>query len=385
MIKGSKRPELSKTLLPILTLFQSVFHHWHKCAWETVLSLVYAIATSGSVKETELSLHMRVGRSFWAKNKRIKRFLKTFRFNERQFWNDFSRLIYTRHWYGNKKVFVALDWTFEGDWAVLVALQCIEGRGIPIAVRAYPRGKTEELWADLETELIESVHDALPETLSIFWMMDRGYGNSRILQQVHSYPNAEYVIRIKDETHMSYGTYSNEIRFLGASLSKPTIWKDALIWKENPIKTNVVFIPKVVNGKEDWVLVTSCVDAEEAASLYSMRWSVECQFKDVKYELDFQHPRWSTVRSVERLYVLMAMVLEWSISVGLAHRDQIPLRQPREWEKQQRMVLNRKKVQLFSLVRLGLALIRREGTAIPFNQPCGKCFCLSHKFKEKVY
>ena len=131
MRKGSKRPEISKQLQPILSLFQSVFHHWHKCAWETVLSLIFAIVTSGSVKETELSLHMMTGGTFWAKNKRVKRFLKTFRFNERQFWHDFSRLVYNRHWYDNATVYIALDWTFEGDWAVLVALQVIEGRGIP--------------------------------------------------------------------------------------------------------------------------------------------------------------------------------------------------------------------------------------------------------------
>lgn len=384
MKKDSKRKPIPEILFPILEIFSPIMYHWHTSAWETVVSLVYSAIMGASIKETQLACHMPVGTDFWAKDKRVKRFLKTFKFEERQFWGDFNSFIYNRHHRNCKKICIALDWTFEGNWCVLVAVQVIEGRGIPVAVRAYPidKDRREEDWASLEKELIKEVRDSLSLKITIIWLMDRGYGNERILSYLQNARQTQYVVRIKKGTYAKHkGSMSSTPLYEWIGLCKSrTLWKNILLNLSCTVKTNIVFVPRIeINGKltdEPWYLATNMVDAELVQLLYAARWSVECQFKDVKQDLNFKHPKWGDIRSIERLYVLLALVLEWSTSVGIVHHKEIPTRKPRDCEKYQRIAYCRGHILLVSYFRHGCVKIRIMGTSVLYNPP-GEDYCAS--------
>ncbi len=185
-----------------------------------------------------------------------------------------------------KEIVVALDWTdFEKDDHSTLAAYLItsHGRATPLVWRTVKKSALKDRRNEYEYELIERLHDALPEDVRITLLADRGFGDQKLYAHL-GVLGWDYVIRFRGliGVENKEGESKSADEWLPAT-GRATKIAPALVTADRFEVPGVVVV-RAKGMKETWCLATTLADrpASEIVKLYSKRFTIEETFRDQK-------------------------------------------------------------------------------------------------------
>jgi hypothetical protein len=185
-----------------------------------------------------------------------------------------------------KAIVVALDWThFDADGHATIALNLAtsHGRATPLVWKTVEASKLKDRQAEYEHEVIERLHDALPDDVDITLLADRGFGDQKLYEYLDGL-GWRYAIRFREcimVTTADGTTLPARERVPATGHAK--MLKDVRVTNDKaPVPAVVVKHQKGM--KEAWCIATNRVDlgAGGVVDLYSRRFTIEETFRDLK-------------------------------------------------------------------------------------------------------
>lgn len=249
MGKNSTRQKMSPILLRLQQRFEPVLRIWHACAQETVLALVLAIIISATLKQTTLAAHLCCGSNLNARLRRMQRYIANFVFKPADFWPLWSQWVCLRYLVKNESARIAFDWTKEGRGSILCAMLVLGGRGIPLMTRSMGYEPADAVASRIEDEMALAVRKAVPPSIHIIWLMDRGFGNCRMVSTVQSRSNCDYVIRIRGNIYAESPTQRELLRNWAPRARKLQFHRAVTFGKSNLHGQSGHHSPTVQEGK----------------------------------------------------------------------------------------------------------------------------------------
>ena len=181
---------------------------------------------------------------------------------------------------------VAMDWTdFDADEQTTIVLSLIttHGRATPLMWKTVSKKGLKTRRNGYEDELLEQLRAAIPETVSVTILADRGFGDQKLYEYLRTL-NFDFVIRFRGNVLVTSATGKSQkaeewLRSDGRlqTLSQATVTTD---------ETTVarVVIVRAAGMKEAWYLASSREDLSgaEIKQLYGRRFTIEETFRDTK-------------------------------------------------------------------------------------------------------
>jgi hypothetical protein len=208
---------------------------------------------------------------------------------------------------------VALDWTEIAGHHTLMAAAVIRGRCVPLLWGSYDTATFHRSQNALEEALLLLLRDAVPRTIQIILVADRGFGRTEFGRFCQAH-DLHYAVRTRPDV------WVRSERFRGKLLDYPVKkgmcrrLRDVEFRKENPVKQHVVIrwkkgLPK--DRDEPWFLMTDLDRLPlELTDLYAARTRVEEFFRDAKSRRtgwSLRNCRLSRPERVDRLLLVLAL------------------------------------------------------------------------------
>ena len=184
-----------------------------------------------------------------------------------------------------EEVVVALDWTeFDGDDHATLAAYVVtrHGRATPLAWTTVKKSTLAGQRNEHEYTLIERLQQAIPESVGVTLLADRGFGDQKLYALLESY-GWDYVIRFRGSILVEHrGQRLAAEQWLPPS-GRATMLRDVRVTRERAPVPAVV-VARSPRMKEAWYLATSQSKrrAAEIVKLYGKRFTIEETFRDQK-------------------------------------------------------------------------------------------------------
>jgi hypothetical protein len=180
---------------------------------------------------------------------------------------------------------VALDWTeFDADDQVTIAMYLVtsHGRATPLLWKTVRKSELKNRRSEYETEVIERLHEILPETVNVTLLADRGFADQKLFAYLDVL-GWSYAIRFRQIIHVTHHDRTLPAREWVPIGGQAKMLRDVLITADKTSIPAVVF--KHQKGmKEAWCIATNRVDLGAAGviKLYARRFTIEETFRDIK-------------------------------------------------------------------------------------------------------
>lgn len=225
---------------------------------------------------------------------------------------------WARHVVGDlQRVVVAIDWTdFDDDDQMVVALSAIgeKGRATPLVWETVDKAKLAKKRNALETLVVERLHAALPESVEVILLGDRGFGDVERYAQLQNL-GWFFVIRFRGVIKMAEtedGPLAAAKRFVPSNGRAKLIRAPFLTGKRAAVGGVVAVRKKGM--KDAWLLAVRLPDdmmkAATISNLYAKRFRIEETFRDLKdprFGVGFSTVRVTTPLRRNRFLLLQAM------------------------------------------------------------------------------
>lgn len=184
------------------------------------------------------------------------------------------------------QIVVALDWTEfakDGHSTLTVSVVTKSGRATPPLWRSVPTADIQRIAA--EDELIERLRAAVPESVRITLLADRGFGTKDCYGFLEAL-GIDYIIRFKESTLVtdSDGQQRPAREYVPRSGGAHAIPGAQVTAAKKPVAQ--VVCKRARGMKQAWCLASSRGDLlpSEVVNLYALRFTIEERFRDTKNE-----------------------------------------------------------------------------------------------------
>lgn len=184
-----------------------------------------------------------------------------------------------------QELVVALDWTeFDKDDHATIAMYLVtsHGRATPLLWKTVQKSALKNRRNEYEAEVIERLHEILPEDVDVTLLADRGFGDQKLFMYLETL-GWSYAIRFRQGIHVTHRE-----RTMSAGQWVP-VGGHAKMLRNPLITADKTAIPAVVvkhqkGMKEAWCIATNRVDlgAAGVVKLYGRRFTIEETFRDLK-------------------------------------------------------------------------------------------------------
>jgi hypothetical protein len=247
---------------------------------------------------------------------------------------------------------VIVDQTQVGSVLVILAGIAFSGRVFPVGIHAYtnkdihtrPEREKSRNW--IEVLFLMRLLEACPATLTLLFILDRGYARVSLIRQLLGQPGAMFLMRAPKNVMVRYRQGRRDVQ---TPLGKIPIRHRQMIRLTRAFyrKTKSVQVDIVVywerEFKEPWYLVLppgsdDSLPTEKVVELYRSRMRVEQGFRDFKHHLGIRGLDLE-VDQAERLgRLLQGFLLAYTLTLALGEtivgqaareRFETPRRKPR--------------------------------------------------------
>jgi hypothetical protein len=184
-----------------------------------------------------------------------------------------------------KALVVALDWTeFDKDDQATIALSGVTppGRATPLLWKTVRKSALKNRRNDYEAEVIERLHELLPEDVEVTVLADRGFGDQKLFMYLETL-GWSYAIRFRQIIQVTHGGRAMPAAAWIPINGHAKMLRDALITAD---KTSIpaVVVKHQKGMKEAWCIATNRTDLGAAGviKLYARRFTIEETFRDIK-------------------------------------------------------------------------------------------------------
>ena len=263
-------------------------------------------------------------------------------------------------------VYVALDWTSEGDQHLLVVSLVIGRRAVPIYWRAYAQSVLKGRMKRYELAVVKRALHLITQVVAprrLHVTADRGFADGALFTLLEQW-QVTFIIRVKGSTKIHWGgTWQklNRMKFVGHHKHRTLGWVEYC--QSAPHRAWLTMSrQRDRHGQwQTWYLLSNqAVAATRQATAYGRRFSCEEGFRDAKWYLGFAQARITCIRAWSRLFALFAIALLLLTTLG----TYIFLQGPRHLARQTlRRVASRRRGRCeLGLITATLALLQQDWT-----------------------
>jgi hypothetical protein len=213
-----------------------------------------------------------------------------------------------------KAIRVAFDWTeFDRDGQTTIALYLLtrHGRATPLVWKTVRKSQLKDRQASYEDEVIERLHEILPDDVRVTLLADRGFGDQKRYAHLELL-GWSYVIRFRDNILVeSADGESKPAADWVPTNGRAKMLRKARVTADRAEVPGVVCV-KAAGMKEPWCLATNRTDLSptEIVKLYGRRFTIEETFrdqKDIRFGMGLSSTHVSDPTRRDRLLMLAAM------------------------------------------------------------------------------
>jgi len=266
------------------------FRNFRKTVAKNLSLIVLATVDCGSFSTHKIATSMAkiTDTAFHNGENRLANFLnnKTFEVGDKAFRNlinlVFEMLEKRGFLEGQKYMPINVDFTSERDnFLILTASIPFFGRSLPIyfSIRNYPKIKNQFSQIKMEKAFFLRLKHILPKKFEYIMVMDRGFGNPRILDLMDKF-GFNYLIRFKENTKIQFGIETIDISKMPKVSGKYT--NIFLKTDQNQTMRNLtISFSKDKNLKQGWCLISN-LSFDKLQIIYKNRFQIEKTFQDQK-------------------------------------------------------------------------------------------------------
>jgi hypothetical protein len=203
-------------------------------------------------------------------------------------------------------------------YQLLMMALAFRRRAIPIAWLwlKHKKGKGRAKLTE-PLELLEKIHDLIPNHLPVLLLGDAEFGLAAILRQLEEW-GWQYVLRQRGYSNVQeqeQGPCYN----LREVLTKAGQWRwlpNVQLTKDDPARSNLLAYWQP-GEEEPWLLATNLDDPHRALRLYRRRVWIEERFGDWKgHRVDVEQTRLRSAERLSRLILAVALLFTWLVATG---------------------------------------------------------------------
>lgn len=221
---------------------------------------------------------------------------------------------------------LALDATTLGDrFVVLVISVVYRGCAIPVAWRVLPAG-VKQSWRDPWLALLDTLQLAIPPTLTVIVLADRGLYARWLFRQICRLGWHPFLRINRGAKFRPAGT--DAFRWLLSLVPTPgCAWQGrGTAFASRPCRLECTLLARWEAGYADpWLILTDLPAETSDACWYGVRAWIEQGFKITKRAgWQWQRTRMTDPERAARLWLAVAVATLWLLSVGAAADEAIP-------------------------------------------------------------
>lgn len=223
-------------------------------------------------------------------------------------------------------IVVALDWTdFDTDnqSTIMLSLISSHGRSTPLVWLTVDKATLKNRRNEYEYRVLVRLAEALPETVKVLVVADRGFGDQKLYQVLTEELKFDYLIRFRG--NIAVTSAEGEVRaaaeWVGAG-GRATTLRNACVTADG-YQVGTVVCVQAKDMKEPWCLAASTTtdSAKHMITTYGKRWGIESGFrdtKDLRFGMGMASIRVSTPERRDRLWLLNAFAVTLLTLLGAA-------------------------------------------------------------------
>lgn len=221
---------------------------------------------------------------------------------------------------------IALDWTdFDADnqCTLIASLVTSHGRTTPLVWKTHLKSELAGKRNQWEDELLIYFRELIPTAVTVTILADRGFGDQKLYELLDSL-RFHYVVRFRGAiqvTDSRTGESRSAVEWLSPLGNARQIRGALVTGRQKPVGAVVCVRRKGM--KESWCLATSYGEAKasEIIHLYSRRFTIEENFRDVKdlrFGMGLSSVRIGTPERRDRLLLVSALAIALLTLLGAA-------------------------------------------------------------------
>lgn len=213
---------------------------------------------------------------------------------------------------------VAVDWTMNEDYWVLMAAVCLRGRAVPVMWKVIPAHCVGFSQNAIEDDFFDDLKEEMGTRGRWVVVADRGFRRADLIERL-DYAGISFVIRIMDDVWVKARGYEGKLRDWRFPYGTVALNRDVAFRQKNPVQAHLVRVWRKVNEKPSfWYLATnlSKETARGICRLYACRFWVEEFFRDLKSRFHLRTSRLTDPRKIERILLVAALLLLILFAVG---------------------------------------------------------------------
>lgn len=224
---------------------------------------------------------------------------------------------------GRQQVLLALDWTeFDKDDHATICIYVVttHGRATPLAWQTYKKSELRDQRTEAELALISAVQRAIPESVDVTVLADRGFGDQRLYEFL-AMLGWTYIIRFRGVILVEHGGVQKPASEWVAPNGRARRLDGARVTADRtPVGAVVTVHAKSM--KEPWILATNVAgSASDVVKLYGRRFTIEETFrdeKDLRFGMGLRATHIRNADRRDRLLMLLAIAIAFLTLIGAA-------------------------------------------------------------------
>lgn len=224
---------------------------------------------------------------------------------------------------GRKQVLLALDWTeFDDDDHATICIYVVttHGRATPLAWQTYKKSELRDRRTEAEHALISAVHAAIPDSVEVTVLADRGFGDQHLYESLEML-GWNYVIRFRGAILVEHdGVQKQACEWVTPNGRARRLDGARVTADRTQIGAVVTAHAKAM--KEPWILATNVKQAAgEIVKLYGRRFTIEETFrdeKDLRFGMGLRATHIRNAARRDRLLMLLAIAIAFLTLIGAA-------------------------------------------------------------------
>jgi hypothetical protein len=239
-------------------------------------------------------------------------------------------------WTDGRRLALAVDATnLRGELAMLVVSVVYRGNAIPVAWHSCTTtskgpGQARDSWTEALLALLGRLRPAVPRRMQVLVLLDQGLRSPRLRQQIRAY-GWHPLMRLPRDTWVRP---AGAAAFVSAQSLVPQPgdgWVGRVtVYKQRHTQVEATLVVVWDDGQQDvWVLVTDLPPRKVGAVWYALRMWIELGFRALKgVGWQWQRTRRTDPTRVARHWLVLAVVMLWTLAIGTRAEDAAACGQP---------------------------------------------------------
>lgn len=286
--------------------------HLKALAW-----MINALICSGTINLSEWEAYVtsRAGQA-QSTERRWQRFLRNHRIRVRSLYLPLVMAAIS-NWH-HQRLYLALDTTVLWNRFCIIHLSVVCcGRAVPFLWKVKEHKSATVAFREYKI-MLRLAHRLLSNYPDIMLLADRGFANHELMSWLQDI-SWHYCLRLPCDVAL-HGPRRHpiELMYLWPPKGEAVLYHNVGLWLDGEYRCNIV-LANVKGVKEPWAVITDEEPSLQTLWQYALRFRVEELFLDSKSgAFELEESRIRDAKSLERLYLVVALALLFATTQGMA-------------------------------------------------------------------